>query len=84
MADQKSDKTQRLNILISESLDRRLSEAAEKYDTSKSAFVRQAVEREMARREEDELAQAADELASLYESDDELTAFTALDSEEFS
>lgn len=81
---QKGDKTQRLNILVSKSLDRRLSEAAEKYDTSKSAFVRQAVEREMARREEKELAQAADELASLYESDEELTAFTALDSEDFS
>ena len=80
----KGDKTQRLNILISESLDQRLAEASEKYDTSKSAFVRQAVERELQRREEEELAQAADELASLYASDDKLIAFTDLDSEDFS
>ncbi len=84
MTVQKGDKTQRLNILVSESLDRRLTEAAEKYDTSKSAFVRQAVEREMERRREEELEQAARELASLYESDEELTAFTSLDSEDFS
>lgn len=80
----KDEKNRRLNILISETLDKRLSEAAEKYDTSKSAFVRRAVEREFQRRKEEELARAADELASLYASEEELTEFTALDGEDFS
>ena len=84
MGRQEEEKTHRLNILVSESFDRRLAEAAEKYDTNKSAFVRQAVEREFKRREEEELAQAAGELASLYASDEELTAFTSLDGEDFS
>lgn len=84
MGRQEEEKTHRLNILVSESFDRCLAEAAEKYDTNKSTFVRQAVEREFKRREEEELAQAAGELASLYASDEELTAFTSLDSEDFS
>jgi len=77
------EKTRRLNILISESFHERLSEMVEKFDESKSEFVRQAVKREFERRKKEELEQAAAELAPLYESDEELTAFTSLDGEDF-
>ena len=77
------EKTRRLNILISESMYEQLSEIVERYDESKSGFVRRAMEREFERRKKRELEQAAEELAPLYESDEELTAFTSLDSEDF-
>lgn len=73
----------RLNILISEEQYCQLSEAAEKYRVSRAAFIRRAVERELERREEEELARAAADLAELYETDEELTALTALDGEDF-
>jgi hypothetical protein len=55
----------------------------EKFDETKSEFVRQAVKREFEKRKREELEQAAAELAPLYESDEELTAFTSLDGEDF-
>lgn len=78
------EKTQRLNILISETLEKRLTSAAKKRGISKSAFVRLAVEREFDREQELELERAVRELAPLYETDQELTAFTDLDGEDFS
>ena len=42
------EKNQRINILISESLNSELSEAAENSGVTKSAFVRVALEREFA------------------------------------
>lgn len=83
MAVRKKDKTRRLNVLVSESFYERLSRVAEKYNLSKSSFVRRAVERELEIREAERLEHAAAELASLYETDQELTAFTALDGEDF-
>lgn len=77
------EKTRRLNILISESFHEQLSEMVEKFDETKSEFVRQAVKREFEKRKREELEQAAAELAPLYESDEELTAFTSLDGEDF-
>lgn len=79
------EKTQRLNILISETLEKRLTSAAKKKrGISKSAFVRLAGEREFDREQELELERAVRELAPLYETDQELTAFTDLDGEDFS
>jgi len=80
---EKSTKSQRLSILLSDELNVRLSETAETKGVSVSAFVRHAVQRECDLAEEQELAKAADALATLYESDEELTVFTALDSEDF-
>ncbi len=77
------EKTQRLNILISETLEKRLTSAAKKRGISKSAFVRLAGEREFDREQELELERAVRELAPLYETDQELTAFTDLDGEDF-
>jgi post-segregation antitoxin (ccd killing protein) len=76
-------KNRRLNIMVSDSLIECLAANAEDRGMSMSAFVREAVERECERTQEQVLAEAAESLASQYESDRELTAFLALDGEEF-
>jgi post-segregation antitoxin (ccd killing protein) len=76
-------KTRRLNIMVSESLIEWASITAESRGVTVSALVREALERELERTRELAIAQAADCLAPLYESDDDLTAFSALDAEEF-
>ncbi len=83
MLTKEAPKTRRLNIMVSESLIECLSANAEDRGMSMSAFVRQAIERECERSQEQVLTEAAESLASLYESDNELTAFLALDGEEF-
>lgn len=83
MLNNEAPKTRRLNILLSESLVECLSTSAEDRGMSMSAFVREAVEKECARTQEQILAEAAESLATLYESDEELTAFMALDGEDF-
>jgi post-segregation antitoxin (ccd killing protein) len=76
-------KSRRLNILINETLDQCLSASAESRGMSVSAFVRHAVERECELTQEQVLVEAAEALASMYESDEELTAFQSLDGEDF-
>lgn len=76
-------KQRRLNVVVSETLSVRLVETAQARGMSKSAFVRQAIEREFERSQDEALEAAAEALAPIYESDEELTAFTALDSEDF-
>ena len=83
MLTSEAPKTRRLNIMVSESLIECLSESAEDRGMSMSAFVREAVERECERTQEQVLAEAAESLAPLYESDRELTAFLSLDGEDF-
>ena len=75
--------TRRLNIVVSEPLHEELTKIAERGDETKSDFVRRVVEREIERRKNAALEKAAEELASLYETDEELLAFTSLDGEEF-
>ncbi len=77
------ERTRRLNIVVSEPLYDQLIEMVEKDEETKSDFVRQALEREIERRKVEELEKAAAELAFLYETDEELLAFTSLDGEEF-
>lgn len=76
-------KTRKLNIMVSETLLKCLAANAEDRGMSMSAFVREAVARECERTQEQALAEAAESLASLYESDSELTAFLSLDGDEF-
>ena len=83
MLNNEAPKTRRLNILLSQSLVECLSASAEDRGMSMSAFVREAVEKECKRTQEQILAEAAESLATLYESDKELTAFMALDGEDF-
>jgi len=80
---QDTNKTIRLNIMVSEYLDKCLTESAKKRDLSKSAFVRLAVERECARTQDEILAAAAEAVAHIYDTDKELTAFASLDAEDF-
>jgi metal-responsive CopG/Arc/MetJ family transcriptional regulator len=76
-------KTERLNVLISESIVEDIDRVAASKGISKSAFVRFAIENELERSQELELADAAETLAPLYHSDKELTAFLALDGEDW-
>lgn len=75
--------TRRLNIVVSEPLHAQLTEMADKYEETKSDFVRLALEREIKRRKVEGLEKAAAELAFLYETDEELLVFASLDGEEF-
>ncbi len=76
-------RNRRLNVVMSELEIERLSAAAEHSGMSMSAFVRLAVDHETNRRQERELEEAAEALASMYELHSELTVFTALDGEDF-
>jgi len=76
-------RTRRLNIVVSEPLHEKLTEMANQYDESKSDIVRVAVEREIERRKQETLEEAAELLAPLYEENEELLVFTSLDGEEF-
>jgi len=77
------ESTRRLNIVVSEPLHDQLTEMVEKHKETKSEFVRLAIEREIERRKVEGLEKAAAELAFLYETDQELLAFSSLDREEF-
>jgi hypothetical protein len=79
----KEKKNKRLNILVSESLVDWATTVAESRGLSLSAFVRQSLEAEKERILESQISSAADMLVELYENDDELTAFTSLDGDEF-
>jgi antitoxin component of RelBE/YafQ-DinJ toxin-antitoxin module len=83
MVSESSRKSKRINILINESLNQQLSRAAKSSGITKSAFIRVALEREFARDKQLELECVVHDLARLYEASQELTAFTALDGEDF-
>ncbi len=76
-------KDRRLNLMISETLLERASLAAEALGISVSAFVREALENECERSQEQAIARAAEALAPLYVADENRTAFSALDSDDF-
>lgn len=76
-------KTRRLNIMISEYLIEWASATAETRGITVSAFVREALEKECERSQEQAIAQAAEALAPLYNSDENLAAFLALDGDDF-
>ena len=83
MLTSQAPKTRRLNIMISESLIEWASATAETRGITVSAFVREALEKECERSQEQAIAQAAEALAPLYNSDENLTAFLALDGDDF-
>jgi metal-responsive CopG/Arc/MetJ family transcriptional regulator len=83
MVSENLGKSKRINIIINESLNQQLSQAAERSGITKSAFVRVALEREFVRDRNLELECAAYDLAYLYDPDQELTVFSALDGEDF-
>lgn len=79
-----SKKTKRLNITVSESLVEWAASTAEARGMTLSQLVRESLESERERALEEQISKAAESLASVYKEDDELTAFTALDGDEFS
>ena len=78
-----SEQARRLNIMIGENLLEWAVTEAKSRGVSVSALVRDALERELVRTREKDLERAARELAELYKTDSDLTAFTTLDGEDF-
>ncbi|MCJ7733077.1 MAG: type II toxin-antitoxin system HicB family antitoxin [Anaerolineales bacterium] len=76
-------KTERFNIFLSSNLKDQLTTAAKRKGISRSAYVRSALEMAIQNEKETTLQKAVRELAPIYETDQELTSFTALDGEEF-
>jgi hypothetical protein len=83
MAASKSKKSRRLNIMVSESLVEWATSTAESRGMSLSALVRESLEAERERTLDQKIAEAAESLADMYENDQELTAFTSLDGDDF-
>ena len=79
----RTSKTRRVNLMISETLIEWASRTAETRGISVSALIREALEREREQTREQAIAQAAESLAALYRSDENLTAFLALDGDDF-
>jgi len=77
------EKTRRLNVVINESLIEWASSTAENRGMTVSAFVRHALEVECRRSQDEAISQAVDVLAPLYAEGTELTAFSALDADDF-
>lgn len=75
--------TRRRNIVLNDGLDKCLVSSAEYTGLTISAFIRKAVKRECELAQELELAKAAELLAGMYETDEELSAFTAIDGDDF-
>ena len=77
-----TSKTRRVNIMISETLIEWASRTAKTRGISVSALVREALEREREQSREQAIAEAAESLAALYRSDENLSAFRALDGDD--
>ena len=72
----------RTQILLEPSQRRQLADIAHREKRSLSEIVREMIDAQLAARRREEMAAAAQSLLSDYQTDPELTAFTALDSEE--
>ena len=83
MAASESKKSRRLNIMVSESLVEWATSTAESRGMSLSALVRESLEAERDRTLDKKISEAAESLADMYENDQELTAFTSLDGDDF-
>jgi len=68
---------------MSESLDKKLTAVSQLKGITKAAYVRLALEKALEREKELELERVVRELAPLYETDLDLTEYTALDGEDF-
>lgn len=77
------DKSTRMQILIGEEQKKFLDQVANEEGKSVSALIREIVDQYRRELEEARLAEAARSLYALYQQDEELTAFTSLDAEEF-
>lgn len=76
------EKKARIQLVIGEGQKQYLTSSAKRENLSVSAFIRKLVDEHRQRHIEQELEAAARELLAEYQSNDELTAFTALDGDE--
>ena len=83
MAASDSSKSKRLNVIMNESLVEWAISAAQSRGISLSALIRYSVEAERERSLEQQILDAAESLAMMYENDEELTAFASLDGDDF-
>ncbi len=74
---------ERTQVLLEPEHHRALIEIAQRENTSVSEVLRRMIDEQLRLRRKQALAQAAEALRADYESDQELTAFTALDGEDF-
>lgn len=73
----------RTQILLDPETRAKLDQTARREERSLSDLVREMLDEQLRIRARQEMAEAARALLSDYETDEELTAFTALDGEEF-
>lgn len=76
------EKKARIQLVIGEGQKQYLTSSAKRENLSVSAFIRKLVDEHRQRHKELELEAAARELFAEYQSNEELTAFTALDGDE--
>lgn len=72
----------RVNIMIREEQREYLTQLAEEKQTSVSEIIRELIDKKRKLDQTEKLADAAASLADEYRSNEELTAFTALDHED--
>jgi len=77
------EKLRRLQVLLNDEQEKYLARVSKKSGKSVSALIRDLVREKMAGAKEARLHQAARELRAVYAADDDLTPFTALDSEDW-
>lgn len=77
-----SDNKLRVNIMIREEQREYLAQVAEEKHTSVSEIIRELIDDKRKRDQAERLADAAATLAEDYRTNEELTAFTALDHED--
>ena len=73
----------RITFSLPHSMNLALDELKEELHSSKSDIIKQAIEYFVKKQEEEKLARAVELMAKEYESNDELTYLTDLDSEDF-
>ena len=74
---------QRTQIMLESEQHQALTEIARKENRSLSDLIREMLQVQLEALHQKELAQAAEALLADYQTDPDLTAFTALDSEDF-
>lgn len=76
------DQKQRVNIVLNESQRKYLQRINAERGLSASEFIRELIDEKKKAEQKDRIGRAVDALASEYSQNDELTAFSSLDSED--
>jgi len=76
------DQKQRVNIVLNESQRKYLQRVNAERGLSASEFIRELIDDKKRAEQEDRIARAVDALAEEYRRNDDLIAFTSIDSED--